>query len=319
MTKLQKLTLGALSMVLLAALVLGGASWYLLDYSLKPGDRGRNEALAWHEMDSLYPGLVAWRDSLQAAGNWHDTIIVAPDGARLHAYYADAPRATRRTAVLVHGYTDCAVRMMHLGRMYQRDLRANILLPDLRNAGQSAGNHYQMGWLDRLDVKEWVNRLPTFFGDSLQAVVHGVSMGAATTMMLAGDTDVPPMVTAYVEDCGYTSVTDQFTKELGEQFGLPAWPLIPLASTLCKWRYGWSFDEASALQQVARCTRPMLFIHGSADKFVPTAMLQPLHAAHRGPKAAWLVPEAPHARSYQLYPAEYTRRVHRFVQRYAGW
>lgn len=295
------------------ALVVTAGAWLLLDYSLKPGDRGRDVAAAWSEMGAHYPGLIAWRDSLVRAGALRDTAIVAADGARLHAFYVRAARPTRRTAVLVHGYTDSAVRMMMLGRMYGRDLGYNILLPDLRNAGLSAGDHYQMGWLDRLDVRRWLDVVPAAFGDSAAVVVHGVSMGAATTMMLSGEPDLPPSVRAFVEDCGYTTVWAQFEKELGERFRLPAWPLMPVASALCRLRYGWDFREASALGAVGRCRLPMLFIHGAQDDFVPTRMVHELYAAKPAPKALWVAPGSAHALSYHDHPAEYTRRVAEFL------
>lgn len=301
--------------VCLAALTLGGA-WYLIDYALKPGDRSRNERLAWHEVDSLYPGMAQWRASLNAVHALRDTVLLAPDGTRLHAVYVRAAKPTARTALLVHGYTDNAVRMLPLGRMYLDSLGMNILVPDLRNAGRSGGDHFQMGWFDRLDVRLWVDAAPRLFSDSVRLVVHGVSMGAATTMMLSGDADVPQSVRAYVEDCGYTSVHDQFTKELAERFSLPEFPIIPTASALCQLRYGWNFYEASALRQVSRCRRPMLFIHGTADKFVPTRMVYPLYRAKPAPKAIWLAPNAPHARSYHLYPTEYTARVRSFLNAY---
>ncbi len=309
------LTALLLILLLLVAATLGG-SWYMIDYALKPGDRARNEQLAWQQVDSLYPGMLQWRDSLIAAHALRDTMLLATDGTRLHAYYVRAAKPTARTALLVHGYTDNAVRMLPLGRMYLDSLGMNILVPDLRNAGHSGGDHFQMGWFDRLDVRRWVDVAPRLFSDSVRIVVHGVSMGAATTMMLSGDADVPASVKAYVEDCGYTSVHDQFTKELAERFHLPEFPIIPAASALCQLRYGWNFNEASALRQVSRCHKPMLFIHGTADKFVPTSMVYPLYRAKPAPKALWLAPGAPHARSYHLYPAEYTARVRNFMHAY---
>lgn len=317
MTKKLKYIIGILSLLLAISVLLPlGGAWYLIDYALKPGDRSRQEELAWHDMDSLYPGMYAWRDSLVRVHALRDTMIKAPDGAQMHAWYVRADKPTAATALLVHGYTDCSIRMMPLGRMYDRDLHMNILLPDLRNAGRTDGDHFQMGWLDRNDVKQWAALAPHIFGDSARVVVHGVSMGAATTMMLSGDNDVPQCVKAYIEDCGYTSVQDQFSKELRDQFSLPTWPLIPLASTLCKWRYGWDFEEASALNQVAKCQRPMLFIHGSEDNFVPTWMLYPLYKAKtKGYKEIYLSYGAEHARSYHLHPAEYTLRVTRFLKR----
>lgn len=310
----KKLLLPTLLVLLL--LVPPIVSWCLLDYSLTPESHNRDYAYKWAQADSLYPGLHAWHDSLQAIGQRRDTFITAPDGARLHAVYVRASQPTRHTAVLVHGYTDCHIDMMHLGRMYHRDLHMNILLPDLRYAGKSEGTHIQMGWLDRLDVKQWIRSVPQLFGDSTEVVVHGVSMGAATTMMVSGDHDVPPYVQAYVEDCGYTSVDEQFSKELKERFFLPRIPFIPLASVLCNFRYGWKFEEASPLHQVAQCTRPMLFIHGTADAFVPTRMVYPLYAAHPGPKALWLTTGTEHAKSYYDYPQEYTQRVSNFLKQH---
>lgn len=320
MNRILRNALVALAAVvaLLAAGMLGGA-FYLLDYSLKPATDNRDTAAVWTKRNRAFPGLIAWRDGLKAQGRWHDTTIIATDGARLHAYYMTAARPTRHTAIVVHGYGDCAVEMMHLARMYDRALHANVLVPDLRNAGGSDGDHMQMGWPDRLDVKQWTRVAPQLFGDSVSVIVHGHSMGAATTMMLSGEADVPGYVKGYVEDCGYTSVDDEFSKEITERFGLPRWPLVPLASALCKWRYGWSFAEASALEQVRKCTRPMLFIHGTADDFVPTRMIHPLYAAHRGTKQGWLAPGAVHAGSYAKYPREYTRRVKAFADSVARW
>ena len=306
-------------LVILLGTSLIGASWYLLDYALKPGDRGRQTEVAWRQMDSIYPGLKQWHDSLQTLGLSHDTLIRAADGATLHARYIRNGRPTRHTAVLVHGYTDCWVRMMHLGRMYHRDLGANLLLPDLRNAGETDGDHFQMGWKDRHDVKQWITLVPELFGDSATVVVHGVSMGGATTMMLSGDADVPTCVKAYVDDCGYTSVDDQFTKELLEQYNLPRFPLIPAASLLCQLRYGWNFTEASALEQVKKCPLPMLFIHGSADRYVPTWMVYPLYEAHPGVKSLWVAPDAVHARSYTAHPEAYTQRVRHFLKEKTDW
>lgn len=305
--------------LLLSAVLLGGAA-YLLHYALEP--EREKVADTWERLYREYPDTRPWHDSLVRCQALRDTVILAEDGTRLHAFFVRNPRSHGRTAVLVHGYTDNAVRMMHLGRMYERNLGYNILLPDLRYAGTSGGTHIQMGWLDRLDVQRWVALLPRLFpsadaseADSLRAVVHGISMGAATTMMLSGEPQ-PPYVRAFIEDCGFTSVSDQFEKELGEQFHLPAFPLLPLASWMCDVRFGWNFTEASALEAVKHCQRPMLFIHGTADDYVPTAMVHPLYAAHPGPKQLWLAPGAAHAEAYHDHPAAYQETVTLFLDKY---
>ncbi|MDO4179818.1 MAG: alpha/beta hydrolase, partial [Bacteroidales bacterium] len=244
-----------------------------------------------------------------------DTFIQAPDGVKLHAYYVNAAHPTAKTAVIVHGYTDNSIRMMMIGYLYNHELNYNILLPDLRYSGLSEGTAIQMGWLDRKDVMQWMEVIHTMYGDSTRMVVHGISMGAATTMMVSGEPQ-SAYVKCFVEDCGYTSVWDQFSKELKEQFGLPRFPLMYTTDRLCRMEYRWGFKEASAMKQVARCRLPMLFIHGDKDDFVPTQMVYQLYEAKPEPKELWIVPETGHARSYLLYPEEYTHRVKTFVTPY---
>lgn len=288
----------------------------MLGYSLRPDEKMRaKDAAAYEYMYAEYPFLRPWADSLERAGALRDTVITDPQGVRLHALYAAAPEPTDRTAVIVHGYTDCAVRMLMIGYLYNHDLRYNILLPDLHYHGRSQGRAIRMGWLDRLDVLRWMEIADGIFGSNTQMVVHGISMGAATTMMAAGEPQ-QPYVKCFVEDCGYTSVWDEFSNELKTSFGLPAFPLMYTSSWLCGLRYGWTFREASALKQVAKCRLPMLFIHGDADDYVPTWMVYPLYEAKPGEKELWLVPGAGHAYSYRDNREEYTARVRDFVGRY---
>ena len=217
------------SVLLLAAIVAGG-SLYMLSYSLRPDATMRaKNASSYEYMYGEYPFLRPWVDSLERTGALRDTVILGSEGERLHAIYAAAPRPTDRTAVIVHGYTDNAVRMLMIGYLYNRDLGCNILLPDLYYHGQSEGRAIRMGWKDRFDVLQWMDIANDIFGGDTRMVVHGISMGAATTMMVSGE-EQQPYVKCFVEDCGYTSVRDQFSKELKEQFGLPAFPLLDAAS-----------------------------------------------------------------------------------------
>ena len=317
MIKMRKkriyLTIG-ISILVLATL-LGGGSSFLLHFGLSPVNHGKDLKTSWEYMYDNYPELKSWTDSLQQAEALKDTFIDAPDKARLHAYYVAAPSPTSKTAVIVHGYTDNAIRMMMIGYLYNRSLGYNILLPDLRYSGLSDGDAFQMGWLDRKDVMQWMEVANEIFGDSTQMLVHGISMGGATTMMVSGEPQ-PAYVKCFVDDCGYTSVWDQFSKELKEDFGLPAFPLLYISSWLCDWTKGWNFTEASALKQVKKCRLPMLFIHGEKDDYVPTRMVYELYEAKPEPKELWVVPGADHATSYKLNKEEYTQKVKQFTDKY---
>lgn len=316
--KLRKAYYKLVDLSIVLAIVLFGAGLYMLDYSLTPSHRGKNEKESHTYIKENYPQIVPWLDSLQLHKALRDTFIVNCKGIRLHAYYAEAPQPTRKTAVILHGYTDNAIRMLMIGYLYNHDLGYNILLPDLQYHGQSGGKAMQMGWKDRWDVLKWINVSRSLFGgkaDSSAIVVHGISMGAATAMSVSGET-LPFNIKCFVEDCGYTSVWEEFSGELKNQFHLPEFPILYVADFLCHVKYGWGFKDASPIRQIAKCQLPMLFIHGDKDTFVPTQMVYRLYETKPGEKELWVVPGVGHAQSYKEFPEEYTRTVSSFVNQY---
>ena len=312
----QKSYIGRWLGILLGTLIIiiTAASCYMLSFSLSPRDnRETYVKTQLQEVVAANPEIKPWIDSLLHIHALHDTIIYKVNGERMHAYYAYAPSRTPLTALLIHEYKDSAVKMLHIAYIYAR-MGYNVLLPDLYGHGLSDGDHIQMGWEDRKDVLRW-----SAFADSLfvgtKQVLHGISMGAATVMMLSGE-NTPSYIRCFIEDCGYTDVWDEFRGELSNQFSLPSFPLMYTTSALCKLRYGWSFAEASALKQVAKCNKPMLFIHGTTDTYVPTRMVYPLYTGKPQPKQLALFPHSAHAMSYTDHRQKYTEIVKRFVGKY---
>ncbi len=322
------------ALVVLLALVTLGAGFYMCDYALRPEEHGQQLALDRVKIARRYPGVLEWYDSLHQVGVFRDTVIVGEGGYRLHAVYASArpgaessaraatladARAASTfaapTALLVHGYTDNHLCFLNIARMYRDSLYCNVLIPDLHYHGLSEGRAVQMGWLDRLDIKHFAALSHALWPES-PVVVHGVSMGAATTMMLSGEPDLPDYIKGFIEDCGYTSVWDQFAHNLKEEFGLPPFPVLYAASWVCKMKYGWDFKETSCLKQLAKSTRPMLFIHGNQDDFVPFEFLEKLYDAKtQGYKEKWVTEGTEHAKSHIDYPVEYKNYLRLFVER----
>lgn len=292
--------------VFLAAVA--GGSIYMLDYSLAPDVEHRDTSSCFRQLFDKYPECREWTDSLRAIGALRDTFMIMPSGERHHAYYVNC--GSSRTAVVIHGWRDCAVKFFFLARMYEREFGYNVVMPDLHAHGLSEGDAISMGWFDRLDVMKWMQ---AFKSDTM--VVHGVSMGGATAMMLSGE-KMPAGVKdiRFVDDCGYTSVWDEFSVQLKDQFGLTEFPIMYSTSLLCRLRYGWSFGEASAVRQVGKCPYPMLFIHGGSDDFVPAEMVRRLYDAKPSKKELWIAERASHAQSYSMYKDEYIRRVREFIK-----
>lgn len=109
---------------------------------------------------------------------------------------------------MLHGYRGDYTGALCLAEPYY-EAGYQVIAPDLRACGESEGSYVGMGWLDREDILQWIDYI-TVRDPQAEIVIHGISMGAATTMMTAGET-TPDAVKAFVEDCGYTSVWDVFS------------------------------------------------------------------------------------------------------------
>ena len=304
--------------ILLMALSLNSclAGKFMSKYALQPATHGVDDIeRTRHKADSLMPGSTAWYDGLKAQGLLKDTWTTSWDDKKLHACYVPAkdPENANGTAIVVHGYTDNHIVFLYLVRMYRDEFNYNVLFPDLQYHGYSEGDEIQMGWFDRLDIEKWIPIAHELFHDDFM-VLHGVSMGAATVMMASGD-ELPDYVKCFVEDCGYASVVKQFNNNRKQSFGFIPPDVLQSASLVTKQNFGWGFWEASSTDQLAKCEKPMLFIHGDADDFVPFEHLWlNYNAKKNGYKEYYVCPGAVHANSYAKDPETYKHRVLNFLK-----
>lgn len=304
----------AASVLFVVLLVVTGGSFYLVDFALI-NEEGKNMPSSEQAIARNYPEVKEWLDSIRSVDALRDTFIVDTDGNRLHAVYASAAVPTRHTALVIHGYGCNSIEYMYLGYMFHHSLGYNIFMPDLYAHGLSDGGDIQMGLKDADDVLQWTDVADYVFGGNTEMVVHGTSMGAATAMILSGKEN-KSFIKCYIEDSGYTSAWDEFAFQLDDMYSLPSFPMLHASSLLTKLRFGWSFTEASPLEYVAKCNKPMLFIHSDNDTFVPSWMVHPLYEAKPGVKEIWIPARSAHALAYRDYPEEYTRKVGTFIEKY---
>lgn len=306
----------AIVVVVLVVATIGG-SFYMLNYALAPDAERTDTAKSFRKLVEKHPEVKPWLDSLKQYGALRDTFINMPSGERHHGYFvrqaSDSTTTKQPVAIVIHGWRDNAIKFMTIARIYEQ-AGCHVLMPDLHAHGLSEGESVQMGWKDRKDILHWMSVATELFGAE-DFIIHGVSMGAATTMCVSGEKLPDDVKNArFIEDCGYTSVWDEFKYELAEEFDLAPFPLLYATSLLCKIKYGWSFGEASPIKQVKKCPYPMLFIHGDNDTFVPSWMVHPLYEAKQGEKELWITKDTKHARSYKDYAEEYSNKVKEFIK-----
>lgn len=236
------------------------------------------------------------------------------DNLNLSAYKLSHEKYSNRWVVINHGYTQDPYQLGHAGIKFFAD-GYNVLVPHMRGHGESDGEYIGMGWHDRLDIIKWIDYI-LLMDNNAKIVIYGVSMGAAATMMVSGE-KIPENVKCFVEDCGYTSAWDEFAYQLKAIYNLPSFPIMNGVNILVKLRTGYDLKEASALNQVKKCSKPMLFIHGDKDTFVPYEMVQELYTKASCPeKELFITHNAGHAESFKIYSDIYWQKVLEFANRY---
>ena len=234
------------------------------------------------------------------------------DNLKLHAYEISENKSSK-WAITAHGYMTNAEYMSSIAYKYYT-LGYNVIMPNLRGHGKSQGDYIGMGWHDRLDIIKWIEYILDK-DKNAKILLHGISMGAATVMMVSGE-ELPENVKVIIEDCGYTGVKEQLSYRLKRMFRLPSFPIINLCSGICKLKSDYFMSEASAINQIKKSNTPTLFIHGAKDKFVPFYMLDKLYEACNAPKDKLIIDNAGHAKCEKVNSDLYWDRVIEFISKY---
>ncbi|MCM1544056.1 MAG: alpha/beta hydrolase [Ruminococcus sp.] len=247
----------------------------------------------------------------------YETItMVSDDGQTLSGYWMKPEKPSDVFAFCSHGYRSEGRREYSGISQYYLRNGYNVFLVDHVASGDSEGKIVGFGHYECRDCLKWLNLLTEKFGKDIKIIVHGISMGAATVMLMSGNENLSENVKMIVSDCGYTSAWDEFEYKL-KSLKVPPHPLLELVNEVNKRAAGYDFKDTNALESVKKAKVPMLFIHGSVDDFVPTFMVyQVYEACGSAEKDLMVVEGADHAQSYVTNTEAYEAKLDEFISKY---
>ena len=268
------------------------------EYDLPPGEI----------YESFYPKMRAWVDSIRSMDR-KSVEITSFDGLKLRGYYyeysPDSP-----LELIFHGYGGNAERDLSGGVERCFALGRSVILIDQRGAGQSEGKVCSFGINERRDCLEWIKFATRKFGKERPIIIGGISMGAATVMMAAGE-DLPSNVVCVMADCGYSS-PKEIIKKVVREMKLPSsivYPFIRLGGML----YGkFDIEETSPISAVARSKTPIVYIHGDTDDYVPHSMSVECYEATKSPRKLVTIEGAGHGLAFPKDPEKYVESLREF-------
>lgn len=269
------------------------------------------------EYPEKYAVDVTWFDSV--SDKIKTLELTAYDGVKLRAIllsHADENDGKKpsRVAVMQHGYWASPRAMQPYAQIFF-DMGYDILLPAARGHSISDGDFVGMAWIDRFDYLRWIAKTVELYGETVSIVSIGVSMGGATVIAAAG-MNPPPQLKCVIDDCGFSSQRDEYYACL-KNVPLPKpLALLPLAIGV-RLKCGYSVYEADITQFARNMKIPALFIHGSADAFVPCELGKKLFEACASPeKDMFIVDGAIHAAAYATDKQRYTDKLVGFVEKH---
>ncbi len=243
----------------------------------------------------------------------HEEIsIVAFDYLRLVALNFPAEQA-KGTLILMHGYHSDPLREFSSLTKFYHELGYNVILPYQRTHGKSQGKYITFGVKERYDLRGWIFEANMRYGSDLPLFLQGISMGCATTLMTLGF-ELPSNVKGVIADCGFTSPYEIIWKVLKKDRKVPTASIIfDIGRIMARKLAGFDFNEYSTLTALSKNTIPILFIHGTADDFVPIEMTIANFQFCAAKKELYLVENCPHAIANLVDEEEYRHRVVSFL------
>ena len=223
--------------------------------------------------------------------------ITSHDGLTLRGkYYEYAPGAPME--LMFHGYRGNAERDLSGGVARCFALGRSVLIVDQRSCGESDGKTITFGIYEHLDCLRWVDFAVNRFGPDCKIILTGISMGASTVLMAAGN-QLPKNVIGVLADCGFTSAR-QIMAQVIRTMGLPPALVYPFVKLGARLYGGFDLDGDSALEAAAQFQVPVIFFHGDTDDFVPSWMSRALYDACKSRKELVLVPNAGHGLAFPV-------------------
>ncbi|MBO8163382.1 MAG: alpha/beta fold hydrolase [Brevibacillus sp.] len=295
------LFIAAVVIVLAVGVVTGIAltvGWRLTHPPRKPISMQLEDFGILHYQTVLFPSrdqdvlLTGWYISAEenhAASNGYTIIFAHGYGQNRLEPHLPAPSLAKR--MLMAGY--------------------DILMFDFRNSGLSEGSLTTVGLHEQRDLLAAIDYVQQHHAGQ-QIVLIGFSMGAATSLLVAGKDH---RVRAVIADSPFYSLWDYLKENLPHWTGLPRIPFTAIILTLMPLvlrANPRNVQPYRAMKWLA--PRPVLLIHGTGDETVPCENSRRLLEAADHPDAElWLVPGTGHVRSFTAFPEEYSRRVLSFL------
>ncbi len=219
------------------------------------------------------------------------------EGLTLKACCLEADEPSDKFVFAVHGYRSTGIYEFGSVAEFYHAQGYNVFMMDHRASGESDGKYITFGQKESEDCMLWLSFIRKQYGNDIKIILHGVSMGSSTVMLMC-EKMLPQNVVFAICDCGYATLKSQL-RQTAKIFHLPPSLSYSLYNHMAKKKAGFTPDMVAPINSVEKSNIPILFVHGDADELIPYDNVRALYAACKNPNKRLLtVHGAGHAESF---------------------
>ena len=239
---------------------------------------------------------------------YEDIYVTSYDKLKLHGrLYKN--ESSRKLAICFHGYRGTAYRDFSGGATELINLGINVILIDERGHGQSKGHSITFGKKEQRDVLAWIEKAKELFGEDIEILLVGISMGAATILFSADKVDDNIKLIA---DSPYSTI-EEIIKDGIVKFKLPVklfFFLINLSSII----FGHAdLRHQDAAKSIKNSNHKVLIFHGDKDSIVNYHYSERIYEENKDKVQYELFHNADHGLSYIVDRNRYVKIVKEFI------
>jgi len=253
-----------------------------------------------------------------ALGLKFESVRFASGPLTLRAWWIPAARPTKRCILVCHGVSSNRGQFVGVAPFLHR-AGFNVLIFDFRGHGTSDSHTTSFGWHESQDVRAACKYLQAR-GQS-RIALYGFSMGGAAVNLSfhprhAREPAFDRAVRAVVVDSTFARLSPLVVQQMAFLPRLLR-PILAWALSWCSlYEVGVRTEQIAPVEVVARVSpRPLLIIHGDADKLVPLQQSRELFQAAREPRQRVVVHGAEHCGCRIINPRPYEKQVGDWLKR----
>lgn len=238
---------------------------------------------------------------------FEDLYIDSFDKKKLHARLFEN-KGSKKVAILCHGYRGTAYRDFCGGASEAIALGYNVILIDQRAHGLSKGHSITFGVREVKDLLSWISYAKNRFGEDIELVLIGISMGGATVLMASDKVENAKIIA----DCPFTSPKIMLVETI-KSIKLPVFIFYPLLNITSLLFAHTNLSKMSAYDSIKRTNNKILIIHGTRDSVVPYKISQALYETYPNKIQYELFEGAEHGVSYVVDTERYKNLIRDYL------